>query len=68
MAKHHGGTDHVQGQLNRGPRSPPATTAGELHGGTHLVKGQTKGPPRPRQYTFHGGTRLAMGTLAGKYK
>jgi hypothetical protein len=63
MAKHHGGTDHIQGVLHRGP--PPQRIYAN-HGGTSRPQGVTRGPPQPRQYGLHGGTALPMGVLSGK--
>jgi hypothetical protein len=63
MTKYHAGTHHRQGTLmNRGTAPKPSPT----HGGSGAKKGVTHGPPQPRQYTFHGGTSLAMGRLSGK--
>ena len=63
MAKRHGGTDHVQGQLHRGP--PPKRVYG-LHGGTAHPQGKVHDGVQPRQYGFHGGTNALMGVLRGK--
>jgi hypothetical protein len=57
----HGGTDHVKGQLNRGPRTLPS--GGPNHGGTDLKKGVTKtvSTPASRQprlaTSWHGNVR-----------
>jgi hypothetical protein len=62
MAKHHGGTHHIQGVLeNRGTAPRPSP----LHGGTNLPKGVTHAP-QPRVYGNHGGTSLRQGVLKGK--
>jgi hypothetical protein len=45
MKKQHGGTNHVQGVLNRGPRPQPATTSGGFNGGTMHVKGRVHATP-----------------------
>ena len=62
MAKHHGGTHHVQGRLNRGPRASP----NPIHAGTGQPLGKVHGPPQPRQYVVHGGTALRQGVLNKK--
>jgi hypothetical protein len=55
MAKHHGGTDHIQGRLSRGTQARPNA----VHGGSGRPHGITHGPPQPR---IQGGT-FGMGTL-----
>jgi hypothetical protein len=47
MAKIHGGTHHVQGQLHRGGTKPEATTSG-FHGGSGRPKGVVhEAPTKP---------------------
>jgi hypothetical protein len=64
MAKHHGGTDHIQGTLQRG--GPGARRVYANHGGTSLQQGKVHEGVPPRVYANHGGTSLPMGTLSGK--
>ena len=58
MARH-GGTDHVQGQLNRGTAKKPSP----YHHGSGKPLGGLHGPPGPRKYGLHGGTAAPMGQL-----
>jgi hypothetical protein len=51
MTKHHGGTHHVQGSLNRGTHPRPSP----VHGGSGSPKGQVHAPS-PQVYGTHGGT------------
>jgi hypothetical protein len=53
MAKHHGGTHHVQGVLNRGTAPRPSPQ----HAGSGRPKGVTHAP-QPQIYGTHGGTSL----------
>ena len=55
--KKHAGSGVLQGTLRKGTKPQPASTSGQFHGGTLLVKGQTHAP-RPRVYGTHGGTNL----------
>jgi hypothetical protein len=64
MAKRHGGTDHIQGKLNRGGlKSQPHP----VHAGSGRPLGVVHSGVQPRIYTGnHGGTALPMGVLSGK--
>jgi hypothetical protein len=64
MTKRHGGTAHVQGQLNHGTRVQPASTSGGFHGGSPDLKKGTLKPvlsPASRQSrlatSYHGTVR-----------
>jgi hypothetical protein len=56
--KHHGGTHHRQGTLNRGTERKPSP----YHGGSGKPKGVTHAPPTAGSAVNRGGT-FGMGTL-----
>jgi hypothetical protein len=64
MTKIHGGTHHIQGKLNRSPRSLPA--GGPYHVGSGAPKGRVHHGVAPRIFANHGGTALKMGKLKRK--
>jgi hypothetical protein len=58
MAKHHGGTHHVQGQLNRGTAPKPSP----IHHGSEKPLGVLHAPPSPGGAVNRGGT-FSMGRI-----
>jgi hypothetical protein len=58
MVKKHGGTDHIQGRLNRGTEKRPSP----IHHGSGKPVGVTHAPPPPGGAVNRGGT-FGMGSL-----
>ena len=61
MAKIHGGTHHVQGQLHRGGTKPEATTTHGFHAGSGRPKGVLHEAPTLPQINDQNYSRHKLG-------